>query len=60
MSLEDELRRELRKVGYANNTEITYVKHYCQFVKFLRRLGGEYVHPAQVGKQEVEVAKQLG
>ena len=55
MNLEDQLRHQLRKVGHANNTEVSYIKHYRQYIQFLRKENGDYVHPANVGKKEVEL-----
>ena len=54
MKLEDQLKHQLRRLDYANNTEVTYVKHYNQFIQYLRVKNGQYVHPAAVGKLEVE------
>ena len=54
MNLEDQVRHQLRKVGHANNTEVSYIKHYRQYIQFLRKENGDYVHPANVGKKEVE------
>lgn len=53
MKLEEKLRRKLREVGHAYNTETSYVKYYDQFVEFLKSKRGEYVHPMGAGKPEL-------
>ena len=41
-----QIRHQLRKVGHANNTEVSYIKHYRQYIQFLRKENGDYVHPS--------------
>lgn len=54
MKLEDQLRRKLRQVGHKYNTEKTYVQKYNQFVQFVRSKYGDYLHPAELDKSEIE------
>ena len=54
MKIEDQLRRKLRQVGHKYNTEKTYVQKYHQFVQYVKTSYGEYRHPAEVGKPEIE------
>lgn len=54
MKLEQQLREKIRQKGHSYNTEKAYALKYNQYVQFLRAKFGEYRHPAQVGKQEIQ------
>ena len=54
MKLEDRLRRKLRQVGHAYNTERSYVGWYRDFIEFCRDDERNYVHPEKVDKQGIE------
>ena len=54
MKLEEQLRRKLRQMGHAYNTERAYVGWYRDFIQFCRDDERNYVHPEKVDKQGIE------
>ena len=54
MKLEEQLRRKLRQLGRAYNTELAYVGWYRDFIEFCRDDERNYVHPEQVDKKVIE------
>jgi len=54
MKLEEQLRREIRRVGHSYNTEKAYVQNYHKFIEFVKQQYGEYRHPQELGKQDIE------
>jgi integron integrase len=54
MKLQEQLRRRILAQGKSRSTFKTYW-HYCeQFLRFLHRKNGRWVHPSEVGRDEVE------
>ena len=45
MKLEEQLRRKLRQLGRAYNTELDYVGWYRDFIEFCRDDERNYAHP---------------
>ena len=54
MKLEQQLRERIRQKGHAYNTEKAYVLKYHQFLQYVRSKYGQYRHPAQLGKDEIQ------
>lgn len=54
MKLEEKLRRAIQAAGHALNTEKAYVQNYNRFVQFAKAQYGEYRHPADLAKSDVE------
>lgn len=54
MKLEEQLRRKVRQLGHAYNTERAYVSWYHDFIEFSRDDDGNYVHPERIGKPGIE------
>ena len=54
MKLEEQLRRKIRGVGLSYNTEKSYVQNYHKFNQFVKQEYGEFRHPRELGKPDVE------
>jgi integron integrase len=54
MKLEEQLRRAIRGVGHSYNTEKAYVQNYNKFLQFIKNQSGEYRHPRDLDKRDVE------
>ncbi len=54
MRLEDQLRRAIQRAGHAYNTEKSYVQYYLQFLQFIKSKYGQFRHPVELNKQDVE------
>ena len=54
MKLEEQLVRLVRTKGYAINTEKAYVMRYRQYVQFIKKEYGRYVHPKDLMAKDVE------
>ncbi|MDG1874487.1 MAG: integron integrase [Mariniblastus sp.] len=54
MKLEEQMRRMIRQKGHAYNTEKAYVQKYNQFIQFVKLKYGEYRHPADLGKSDIQ------
>jgi integron integrase len=54
MKLEEKLRRMIRQKGHAYNTEKAYLQKYNQFIQFTKVKYGEYRHPAELGKSDIQ------
>jgi len=53
VKLEEQLKREIRGVGYAFNTEKAYLQNYRKFVQFTKNKYGGYRHPKDLTKRDV-------
>jgi site-specific recombinase XerD len=54
VKLEEQLRRTIRQKGHAYNTEKAYVQKYNQFIQFAKAKYGEYRHPAELAKSDIQ------
>ena len=54
MKLEELLRRSIRSAGHAYNTEKSYVQNYNRFIQFIKSQYGEYRHPNELDRRDVE------
>ena len=55
MRLEDQLRRTIRRQGKADSTADTYWHHIKKFLLFAKQKRGDWVHPKDMGRHQVEV-----
>ena len=54
MKLEDQLRRSIQRAGHSYNTEKSYVQNYNGFLRFIKAKYGQFRHPSELGKHDVE------
>ena len=54
MKLEDQLRRAIQRAGHAYNTEKSYVQYYNRFLQFIKSKYGQFRHPTELNKQDIE------
>lgn len=55
MNLETQLRRKIRSQGKAQSTADVYWHWTSRFLRFARAKRGEWVHPKDMGKRQVEI-----
>lgn len=54
MKLYDQVREKVRALGYADKTYRTYLHHIDKFLRWHKSRRGEWVHPRDMGRPEIE------
>lgn len=55
MKLEEQLRQKIRSQGKAESTADAYWHWVNRFIRFAKEKRGEWVHPRELGKRQVEI-----
>lgn len=54
MKIQEQLQRKIKLQGKSPKTFETYWKYCLEFLRFLKQNQGDWVHPASVGREEIE------